>query len=415
MDLVRIRKRAMAGLMAATAMSGIGLMASITVANVIGAEVLGRSSKAAGLPGTAVLLGAALTSLPLSRYMGRQGRRAGLSVGYLLGAAGGLVIITATSQRSFPVLLTGMIFLGSGYAAWALSRFAAGDMTPAASRAKAMSLITWTGVIGAVVGPNLLEEMQWISNVLPVAASTGPYVVTIFACLVAVLIVQVVLRPDPMEIGRMMDEEAHIEVPQETARTRSTLLRLPKVQVALAALVAGQLVMVMIMSMTALHMRGLHREWRVVGLVISLHLVGMFAFSPVSGSLADRFGRVTVIVGGAALIVSASVIAAVAPLANSSLLISLFLLGLGWNFGLVAGSALLTDAVQPAERPDLQGFADLVQSGVSAISGLVSGLIFAELGFSALGLIGASLMILPMSAVWARRRRIKTPVPEPVS
>jgi len=411
-DLVRIRKRAMAGLMAATAISGIGLMASITVANVLGAEILGRNSRAAGLPGTAILVGAALTSLPLSRFMGRAGRRPGLTIGYLLAVMGGVVIVLAASIDNFLLLLPGMFFMGSGYAAWLLSRFAAGDMTPPARRAKAMGLITWTGVIGAVVGPNLIQEMQGISNALRVPGSTGPYLVAAGACLVAVVIVQVVLRPDPIQIGRMMDEEANVQVPQETARPRSALLRLPSVQVALAALIAGQLVMVMLMSMTALHMRGLHREWRVVGLVISVHLLGMFAFSPVSGWLADKFGRVTVIVAGAALIISAAAIAAIEPLANASLFVSMFLLGLGWNFGLVAGSALLTDAVQPSERPDLQGFADLLQSGMSAVSSLLSGVIFAELGYARLSIIGASLMILPLSVVWAKRRAMRTPVPE---
>ena len=183
------------------------------------------------------------------------------------------------------------------------------------------------------------------------------------------------------------------------------ILRQPATLVAMIAMIIGQLTMVMLMVITSLHMKDHQHELGNISFVISSHTFGMFAFSILSGRLADRFGRAPVIIVGALTLILACV---AAPLSPDVLPISvaLFLLGLGWNFCYVGGSTLLADQVSPDERARTQGFNDLVIGFVSAIGSLSSGVIFSTLGYASVGAVGAIAAAIPLILTlwWARRK-----------
>jgi len=167
----------------------------------------------------------------------------------------------------------------------------------------------------------------------------------------------------------------------------------------------GQLVMVLVMVITSLHMKDHQHMLGDISIVISAHTFGMYAFSIFSGRLADRWGRGPVILTGAATLVIACFAATISP-DVLPLGVALFFLGLGWNFCYVGGSTLLADQLSPLERARTQGLNDLLVGLASAIGSLSSGLIFARLGYSAMAYVSAALAILPLVtvAVWMRGR-----------
>jgi MFS family permease len=187
------------------------------------------------------------------------------------------------------------------------------------------------------------------------------------------------------------------------------ILRRPHVPAAIAALVAGQVVMVLVMTMTPLHMTDHGHGLAAVGLVISGHTFGMFALSPISGRLTDRFGSLAVVLSGLAVTAFSAILSAVAPPDGGPVLfVALFLLGYGWNLGFVAGSALLTQDLSLAERTRLQGLTDSLIWSSAAAASLGSGMVVAVAGFTALGILGAGLVVVPAWLVLARRRAVGT-------
>lgn len=410
-NLPGFRRRIIGALLLSTATGGLGIFTVFTVANVLVAELLG-GPRWSGLGGTLLLLGSAGASVLLAGVMSRKGRRPGLVLGFGIGVAGAGVSVAGVSGRSLFLLLLGMLLFGAGSASVQLSRYAAADVVEADRRGKAISLVAWASTIGAVVGPNVVSSSGRAAGALGLQEVTGPFLVGAAGFILASAILAARLRPDPLAVagprGQMSAPAGRLEeqTPTPGARPWGTLLGLPGVQIAIVAMVAGQLVMVMVMSMTAVNMRADHHSWRAVGIVISGHIFGMYALSPVAGWASDRFGRIPVIAAGATTIIAATVLAASAPSRQATLIPALFLLGLGWNLGNVAGSALLTDSVGEAERPRLQGNTEFLVSATSAASGLASGVIMAAVGFVGLSLLGAILTVVVLAVVAGRRRAL---------
>jgi MFS family permease len=236
----------------------------------------------------------------------------------------------------------------------------------------------------------------------------GPYLVPVVFTGAAALLSFTLLRPDPYALA---DESARPDpsLDRSPVVSLASVMRRPHVPVAIVALITGQVVMVLIMTMTPLHMTEHGHSLGDVGIVISAHTFGMFGLSPVSGRLTDRFGSVPVIFSGLTLSASAAILAALAPPDGGvGLFLALFLLGYGWNLGYVAGSALLTHGLTLGERTRLQGITDALIWSSAAAASIGSGLIMAAAGFATLGLIGAAMILVPVAVLIVRRNQLAT-------
>jgi MFS family permease len=310
-----------------------------------------------------------------------------------MGATGAAV---ATAMGSFIVLVASMAVFGFGASADNLARYAAADVHPAHRRGSAIAFVVWAGTIGSVVGPALLNPSESFGRLLGIDPLAGAYVLAGVTATTTLVIITTMLRPDPLEFAGGLGQ-VHPK--------RSGPLP-PAVWTALVALSVGQVVMVLIMVMTPIHVRDHGHGLGTVGFIISAHTLGMFAVSPLTGMAVDRLGRIPVIVAGHVVLAGSGVLAAIADeSATVVLAIALFLLGLGWNFSFVAGSALLTDGTDLAGRVRRQGLGDAVMWTSGAIASLASGLLLAASSYAILCLVGASLTILPMAMVIGRSTR----------
>jgi MFS family permease len=405
-ELARLRRRTTWALVAGVALGSTGHIAAATVATIAAKHIAG-SSAWSGAPGAAVVLGAAVGAVTLSQVMVRRGRRFGLTAGYVLGVAGALVGTVAVVIGSLPVLLVGTFLIGFGNASNQLSRYTAADLVPPERHASAIGLVVWGSTVGAVIGPNLAAPAGAVAMALGLPELSGAYLVPVVFVGAAALISIVLLRPDPYELADVSSPRDTDHPDGSTAVSLASVLARPSVPVAIVALVAGMVVMVLIMTMTPLHMADHGHDLASVGLVISGHTFGMYGLSPLSGRLTDRFGSVPVILAGLATVAGAAILAAVAPPSGGAVLfVALFLLGYGWNLGYVAGSALLTSGLSLAERTRIQGLTDgLIWSSAAAAS-LGSGLVVAFASFATLGLLGAAFVVVPFMLVVARRSSV---------
>ncbi|MEJ7803788.1 MAG: MFS transporter, partial [Candidatus Limnocylindria bacterium] len=383
-----LRRRTVGVLFAGVALGSTGHIAALTVTSIVALELNGDRSLA-GLPAAAVVFGAAVGATILGWVMGRWGRRPGIAGGYLVGVIGALVAVAGIVAGSFPVLLLGSLAVGFGNSSNQLSRYAAADMYPAKRRASAIGMVVWAATVGAVIGPNLIGISGDIAVSVGLPRLSGPYLVPIVLVGLAALLSAFLLRPDPRDLA---DESADGHGQRPPAHV-GAVLRRPTVAMAVMALVAGQFVMVLIMTMTPLHMTDHGHDLSAVGIVISAHIFGMFALAPISGRLTDRFGSVPIIFAGLATILASAILSALAPADEQLvLLLALFLLGWGWNLGFVAGSTMLTGGVSRTERARIQGVSDALIWSTSAMASLGSGFVVGAWGFATGGMFGAVLV-----------------------
>jgi MFS family permease len=399
--LAHLRERTIWTLVAGVAIGSTGHIAAVTVGTIVAAELTG-SAALAGLPAASVVLGSAIGSTLLSLLMARRGRRAGLSLGYTIAVCGAIVAASAVITGSLPLLILGTLMIGFGNSSNQLSRYAAADMVPLGRRASTIGVVVWGATVGAIVGPNLVAFSAQAAPNLGLPELTGPYLLPVLFVGAAAILSFTMLRPDPFELA-----EASNLVPDDSAGPAPRLaeiLRRPTVLAAIVALVTGQVVMVLIMTMTPLHMTQHGHGLAAVGIVISGHTFGMFALSPVSGRLTDRYGSPIVITAGLAVLAVSSVMAALAPPEGGIILfVALFLLGYGWNLGFVGGSAMLAGDLAIPERTRLQGFTDSFIWSSAAAASLSSGLVVDWAGYATLGLLGAGLIAIPVIVLYGTR------------
>jgi MFS family permease len=396
---------------AGVALGSTGHIAAVTVATIVAQDLLG-STLWAGAPGATVVLGAALGSVLLSTLMARRGRRLGLTLGYSIGVLGALLATLAVVTRSFPLLLAGTLLIGFGNTSNQLSRYTNADMVPLAHRASAISLVVWASTIGSVIGPQMVPFASGLAESLGLPPLSGPYLVPVLFVGLAAVLSFVFLRPDPYELA---DRDA-IELAEAGPRSVDSvrmILRRPTVAAAIVALIVGQFVMTLVMTMTPLHMSEHGHDLGAVGLVLSGHTFGMFALSPISGRLTDRYGPVPVIFAGTAVLAVSSLMAAVAPPDGGGILfLALFLLGYGWNLGFVAGSSLLSGSLEIHERTRVQGAADAMIWSSAAAASLGSGFVMVVVGYTALGILGAAAVLVPVSLLLRQRRSARAAASE---
>jgi MFS family permease len=405
------RVRLMATLLAAQICGSSGHSIILAVGSIVAADLTG-SNTWSGLPVATGALGAALASFPLSRLMGRFGRRPGLALGYGLAVLGSVLGMAGVLARDFPLLLLGMLLFGVGNASNLLGRFAAAEVSPLLQRGRAIGLIVGGGAIGSIVGPSLYGPMAEVGGLLGLPTVGSPFLLGIAGFGLAALLIELFLRPDPLAVARRLQEASAPDRPAETARPLRAILRRPRVQVAVGALMTSQLVMIGTTSTAPVYLHDHGHQIHVIGLAVSFHLGGMYVASPLTGWLSDRVGRVAVIIAGGLLLIGAVVLAALAPGSDSALVLAaLFLNGIGWNFGFVAGSALLTDSLAPAERTSMQGLSDLATGLMGALGSTLGGIILQSYGFPVLNAVGAALMLGPLATTWLRRASL-APAPD---
>jgi MFS family permease len=396
-------------LVAGAALGSTATVLANTVA-VIAADEMLDGTVLVGAVVSAGIVGAAIGTSLLANVMARTSRRVGLSLGYALGCLGGLVAIWGVTGGGFAALLLGMLLIGLTNSATQLSRYASAEMATAEQRASAIGTVVWAATAGAILGPVLLPLMAALAEGAGLAEAAGPFLATALAAGVAGLTLTWKLRPDPDELA-VPGEGTAADDPGSRARSTAfsmrEILRRPAVVVALAAMIVGQVVMVVIMSMTPVHMSQHGHGLSAVGIVISAHVLGMFALSPLSGRISDRLGPLPTILLGSAVLALSGVLAALAPPdGGAMLLVALFLLGYGWNLGFVAGSSLLTSGLEVWERTRAQGYTDSLVWGSSALASLAAGFILSAAGYAALGVIGAVMLVIPVAAVMGLRTRV---------
>ncbi|WP_461015890.1 MFS transporter [Streptomyces daliensis] len=423
--LPALRRRTNAVLIVSQILGGLGVATAIALAAVL-AKDIGGSEAVSGLASTSSVIGTALLSLPLASLMAARGRRPGLTLAYLIGAVGGAVVVVGAALGNFPLLLCGMTAFGAGSSANLQARFAAADLAEPDQRGRAISTVVWATTIGAVLGPNIAAPAGRSVVGLGIPAAAGPFLWATGVFVVAAALVHVLLRPDPLLTARALAAADAAHAAAETgnaeagtgtstgtgAEERSLRAGLaavaasPRARLALATIAGSHTAMVSIMVMTPVDLGHHGAGIELIGLVISGHITGMYAFSPLMGWLADRIGRLSVIFLALALLVCAAALAGTSDGSHVQSAAGLFLLGLGWSAGLVSGSALLTDSVPQATRAAAQGLSDLTMNACAGVGGALSGLVVAQAGYGWLNVMGAALL-LPVAALalLALRRR----------
>jgi len=391
-------------LFVAQSLYSAGNIASATVNPIVGAK-LGGSDYWTGVPTAVFLLGAAFSAFVWGRVMDVIGRRNGLLLGLLIGMVGNALVFFAIRSASLSVLLIGFVLTGVTNAAIVLARFAAGEVTPPEKRGGAISMVVWGGTFGAVFGPLMVGPMGNIVKGYGLNELTGPYLATFGLFGMLLFVIFFGLRPDPRDLGRQVAEQYPSEIPAGETRSFIEIIRQPAAMTAVTAMVLGQVVMVAIMVITSRHMDHYQHGLSDIARVVQSHTFGMYAFSILSGYLSDKWGRGPVIIAGAGLLLLSCLTAPLSP-DVLPLAVSLFLLGLGWNFCFVGGSALLSDQLSPAERSRTQGTNDLMVGLASATGSLGSGIVFAATSYTVIALVAGVLSLIPllMAVMWMRRK-----------
>jgi MFS family permease len=399
-----VQRRTVGVLSGSVALAGLGVTVGVTVGGLLARDVAGTDS-ASGLGQTAGVLGAAVIAVPLAGISDRWGRRVGLALGYGIAVLGAVLAILAASSSSLPLLLVGLFCFGAATACGLQARYAAADLAVPERRGRDLSLVVWATTIGSVLGPNLAGPGADLGASLGLPVLGGAYAVSAAVFVLVGVAVLTLLRPDPLLLARRLGSGgAGVRRRGATGAAVRAVWSSPDGRLGLTAVVVSHSVMVGVMVMTPVHMGHAGgpegTTLRVIGLVISVHVAGMYLFSPLVGLLADRAGRrTTVAVGGCLLLAAASLAGTAAPGAAVQLGAGLLLLGLGWSCGLIAGSTLITESVAAPMRPTAQGGTDLLMGLGAALAGVIGGPLLAAGGFGLVAGVSAALVV-PLAVVW---------------
>ena len=390
-----LQRKTIRVLTAGQVLSGFGLGSTLSIGSLLAAHLSG-SPAWAGSAATFSTLGAATWAIPLARLAYQRGRRVSLATGAAIAITGAFLVITAAAVQIFPLLLVALFLLGAGSAVGLQARFAATDLPSNRSTGRDLSVVVWATTFGAVIGPNLFGPGEIVGHALGLPSMTGPFVFTIVAQIAATSVFWFGLRPDPLLVAKQLNA-AKTKGKTSFATAIATLKKYPMAAFAISAIALSHMVMVSVMSMTPIHMKGMGFDLVVVGFTISLHIAGMYAFSPVFGWLSDKLGRVQTVILGQTIYVAALAIAGFGQDSRVMVTIGLFLLGLGWSASTVGGAALLTATLPVEEKTNVQGLSDSLMNLSGAFGGAVAGSIltaFMFLGVNLAALIPVFLIVI---------------------
>lgn len=379
-----LQKKTIRVLTAGQVLSGFGLGSTLSIGSLLAAELSGTPAWA-GSAATFSTLGAAAWAIPLARLAYARGRRVSLATGAAIAITGAALVITSAAVHFFPLLLVALFLLGAGSAVGLQARFAATDLPSNRSTGRDLSVVVWATTFGAVIGPNLFGPGEIIGRALGLPTMTGPFVFTIIAQIAASTVFWLGLRPDPLLVAKQLNA-AKTKGKTSFASAFATLRKYPLAAFAITAIALSHMVMVSVMSMTPIHMKGMGFDLVVVGFTISLHIAGMYAFSPIFGWLSDKIGRIQTVIMGQVIYVAALGIAGFGQDDRTLVTVGLFLLGLGWSASTVGGAALLTATLPIEEKTNVQGLSDSLMNLSGAFGGAIAGSILATFMFLGLNL-----------------------------
>jgi len=398
-----VQRRTLRLLFATQIVSGMGVAIGSSVGALLAADLAGVGLS--GLAQSAAVVGGALAAIPATAIVHHHGRRPSLAAAYGVAAIGALLVVLAAARGSLPLLFLGFFLFGGATAANLQARYAAVDLAPAALRGRHLSLIVWATTIGAVAGPHLAAPAGVALSPFGIPTLAAPYFFSAVLFVITGVAVLTLLRPDPALVAGTAgaDSGAHRSL---RAGLSAIIARAPAV-LGVTAMAVGHMVMVGIMAMTPVHIRGAGYDaahtLRIVGVVISVHIAGMYAFAPLIGWLTDRLGRRLLIFAGIALLLTACVLAGGAGYDNARLGAGLFTVGLGWSCTMVAGSTLLTESVPLERRASAQGLSDLIMGLAGASAGALSGVVVSAWGYPVLALV-AAIATVPLIVLGAAIR-----------
>jgi MFS family permease len=394
METAAVQRRTLRLLFVTQIISGIGVAIGASVGALLAADIAGVG--VSGLAQSAIVVGAALFAVPATGIVYRHGRRPSLAAGYFVAAVGALIVVAAAVRESIPLLFLGFFLFGGATAAGLQARYAAVDLAPAALRGRHLSLIIWATTLGAVIGPSLAPLAGVSVGGYGVPTLAGPFFFSALLFGLATLLLMLFLRPDPAVVARTAPVPGSPGSDHRRAGMRAALravMSYAPARLGVSAMAVGNLVMIGVMAMTPVHIRGAGHDaphtLRIVGLVLSFHIAGMFAFSPVVGWLTDKLGRRPVIFAGIGLLLAACALAGRAGHDPTRLAAGLMVLGLGWSATMVAGSTLLSESIPVELRASAQGLSDLVMGLAGASAGAVSGVIVDAWGYPTLTMFAA--------------------------
>jgi len=412
-DRALLQKKTLRILTAGQIVGAAALASAVTVGAFVVQGILGDTTPWGGIATATVTIGSAVMAQVLSRIMMRRGRRPGLQLGYLLATLGGLVAAYGAQHESLFIFLVGLFLFGNGQASNLLARYTATDLAAPEERGRAMSRIVFSSTFGAVFGPLLIAPAQaagqdWFGW----QKYTGPWVFSSVVLFAAFLNTAIRLRPDPLVVIGGLSPKGSIKLPSISEALR-IVTSTPKGRLALSAMVISQVTMVAVMTMTPVQMK-LHGHETLSQYVVSLHIAGMFAFSPLVGRYSDKRGTIYAVRTGAALLVAATVLSALSGESSIVLFPALWLLGVGWNFGLIGGSAMLLESVSEQDRVTVQGSADMMMSFCGGLAGLSSGFIRKAVGYNMLSVVAMLIAGILLVASFNSLRRWRVPQQVPV-
>ena len=396
-----LQRRVVRVLIIGQILGGIGMGATLSLGALLAAQLSG-SSAWSGMAATMSTLGAALVAVPLARLAQARGRRRSLATGSVIAGAGAVLAITSVAVDTFPLLLLALMLLGAGSATNLQARFAATDLASVRFRARDLSIVVWSTTLGAVLGPNLFGPGEVVGAFLGLPPLTGAFAFSLLATLGAAVVYSVGLRPDPLLTALAIRQGP--PAGERRIGGLGIVRSNPNARFAVAVIALSHATMVALMSMAPVHLRDHGATLTVVGLTISLHVAGMYALSPVFGALADRVGRMPVILTGQALLLTALTLFWLSGESTAAMTAGLILLGLGWSASVVAGSALIAEAVGVHDRAPLQGFSDLSMNAAGALGGALAGPILSMAGYSGLGLV--TMILVAVIVSWSTLRLV---------
>ncbi|MFZ4065671.1 MAG: MFS transporter, partial [Rhodoluna sp.] len=387
-------------------LGGFGLGSVLSIGSLLARDLSG-SEAWAGSAATFSTLGAAIWAIPLSRLAYARGRRVSLASGATLAITGAMAVIESANLRLFPLLLLGIFLLGAGSATSLQARFAATDIPMPGKTGRSIGLVVWATTIGAVTGPNLFGPGDQLGEALGLPPMTGPFLFTVAAQIGSTLVFWFGLRPDPLLYAQKLETKTKNKISLKSAL--QTLKENPVPRFAVFAVALSHMVMVSVMSMTPVHMQDMGYDLVVVGFTISLHIAGMYALSPVMGILADKIGKVQLILLGQFMYLLAIAFAGFGQMDRLQVTIGLTLLGLGWSASTVAGSALLASSVPANEKTNVQGVSDSTMNLSGAIGGGIAGSILSVVAFNGLNfvaLVPVTVIIVLSVLIFKRAKQI---------
>lgn len=405
MDRAALQRRTVRTLMTANVFGYAGRSAVAAIAVLLAREML-DSDSLAGLPAAAAVLGTAIAASPLALRSKRRGRRSGVLIGYFIAIFGAGLGLFAGQAGIFWLFVIASGLFGVGNASNLQNRFTAADLADEHRRAREISMVVWVGTVGAVVGPALALWINRVGKGMGMSEWVSPLALGIVGFAFAGFIIATFLRPDPLEVAGGVDPETPRENPLRGVSHAWRMIWPNRMaRSAIGAMAVSQMAMVAVMAMTPLHMRD-HGHAELSTLVIAAHVFGMFGLAPLIGRWADRHGRISALKVGAVILGTGATAAVIAGYVPSLVFVGLFLVGVGWNFAFIAGSALLTESLPGSEVVRAQGFSDVLMSLLGAVAALSSGFVKSTVGFHWLAIFAtmAAVLIL-VSVVFAQKSR----------